>query len=66
MTDKDKDLRGVKSELRELQEEHSRLSEKLSDVRAQKTKFSRLAREKAEEMGKRERERVRERERERE
>ena len=52
MTDKDRDLRGVKGELREIQDEHSRLIEKLSETRAQKTKFSRLAREKAEEMGK--------------
>ena len=77
MAEKDKDLRGVKGELREIQDEHSRLIEKLSDTRAQKTKFSRLAREKAEEMGKGEgvrreggkkrgkRERERERERER-
>ena len=68
MAEKDKDLRGVKGELREIQDEHSRLIEKLSDTRAQKTKFSRLAREKAEEMGKGgggrgEREMVRERER---
>ena len=56
VTDKDRDLRGVKGELREIQDEHSRLIEKLSETRAQKTKFSRLAREKAEEMGKGERE----------
>lgn len=73
VTDKDRDLRGVKGELREIQDEHSRLIEKLSETRAQKTKFSRLAREKAEEMGKgeggkerveSERERRRDRERE--
>ena len=59
VAEKDKDLRGVKGELRELQDDNSRLTEKLTDIRAQKTKFSRLAREKAEEMGKRERERAR-------
>ena len=59
VAEKDKELRGVKSELREVQDETSRLSEKLSDVQAQKKKFSRLAREKAEEMGERERERGR-------
>ena len=53
MAEKDKDLRGAKSELREITEENVRLGEKLTDIRAQKTKFSRLAREKAEEMGKR-------------
>ena len=51
MAVKDKDLRGVKGELREVQDENSRLAEKLSDIQAQKKKFSRLAREKAEEMG---------------
>ena len=51
VAEKDKELRGFKSEFREIQEENNRLSEKLTDVRAQKTKFSRLAREKAEEMG---------------
>ena len=68
VAEKDKDLRGVKGELREIQEESSRLAEKLTDIRAQKTKFSRLAREKAEEMGERGRERRggRERGRERE
>ena len=53
MAEKEKDLRGAKGELRESLEENSRLGEKLSDVQAQKKKFSRLAREKAEEMGKR-------------
>lgn len=52
VAEKDKDLRGIKVELREVQEESSRLGEKLSDMQTQKKKFSRLAREKAEEMGK--------------
>ena len=62
VAEKDKELRGFKGEFREIQEENNRLSEKLTDVRAQKTKFSRLAREKAEEMGEGEREREEERE----
>ena len=68
VTDKDRDLRGVKGELREIQDEHSRLMEKLLETKAEKKKFSRLAREKAEEMGKGEggKKGVRERERDRE
>ncbi|XP_064397756.1 serine/threonine-protein kinase MRCK alpha-like isoform X2 [Halichondria panicea] len=47
---KDKGLRGVSEQLEETKEENTRLTEKLSDVRAQKVKFSRLAREKGEEI----------------
>ncbi len=50
-TDKEKSLRGVKGQLQESQDEVSRLTDKLSDMRSQKVKFSRLAREKGEEIG---------------
>lgn len=51
VADKDKDLRGVKGQLQEAQDELSKLTSKLSDMRSQKVKFSRLAREKGEEIG---------------
>ena len=52
VTDRDKELRGVKGELQEVQDEVMKLTTKLADVKSQKVKFSRLAREKGEEIGK--------------
>ena len=51
MAYKDKDLRKAKEELVEAQEDVSHLTEKLTEVRQQKVKFARLAREKGEEIG---------------
>ena len=51
ISEKDKDLRGIKGQVQELQDEVTRVTDKLADVRSQKLKFSRLAREKAEEIG---------------
>lgn len=52
VSEKDKDLRGVKGQLQEVQDDVMKITTKLSDVRSQKIKFSRLAREKGEEIGK--------------
>lgn len=52
VSEKDKDTRGVKGQLQEVQDEVMKLTTKLSDMRSQKIKFSRLAREKGEEIGK--------------
>ena len=52
ISDKDKALRGAKSQTQEAQEEVSKLTDKLAEVKSQKVKFSRLAREKGEEIGK--------------
>lgn len=51
VSEKDKDTRGVKGQLQEVQDEVMKLTTKLSDMRSQKVKFSRLAREKGEEIG---------------
>lgn len=51
VTEKDKDMRGAKGQLQEAQDEVMKLTTKLSDMRSQKVKFSRLAREKGEEIG---------------
>ena len=51
VADKDQGLRGVKGQVQELQEEVDKLTSKLSEVRSQKVKFSKLAREKGEEIG---------------
>ena len=51
LSQRDKDLRAMKGTHRETQDEVSRLTDKLADVRSQKVKFSRLAREKGEEIG---------------
>lgn len=50
VSEKDKDLRGVKGQLQEVQDDVMKITTKLSDVRSQKIKFSRLAREKGEEI----------------
>ncbi len=49
--DKDKALRGVKSQMQEAQDDVVKLTDKLAEVKSQKAKFSRLAREKGEEIG---------------
>lgn len=51
VTEKDKEMRGLKSQAQELQDDIIKLTDKMSDVRSQKVKFSRLAREKGEEIG---------------
>jgi serine/threonine-protein kinase MRCK len=47
---KDKDVREAKAAYREAQDEITRITDKLNDTRAQKMKYSRLAREKEEEI----------------
>ena len=44
-------MRKVKDELQEAKDDVTHLTEKLTDIRSQKVKFSRLAREKGEELG---------------
>ena len=51
VSERDKDLRTVKGQLQEVQDEVMKLTTKCSDMRSQKVKFSRLAREKGEEIG---------------
>ena len=51
MSDKDKALRAAKSQTQEAQDELSKVTDKLAEVKSQKVKFSRLAREKGEEIG---------------
>ncbi|CAI8023588.1 hypothetical protein GBAR_LOCUS13762, partial [Geodia barretti] len=48
---KDKDVREAKAAYRESQDEITRITDKLNDTRAHKVKYSRLAREKEEEIG---------------
>ena len=45
-------MRALKSQAQELQDDLIKLTDNMSDVRSQKVKFSRLAREKGEEIGK--------------
>ena len=52
IADKDKALRGVKGQMQEAQDEVTKLTDRLAEVKSQKAKFSRLAREKGEEIGK--------------
>jgi len=52
VSDRDKDVRKAKEELLEVQDDVTHLTDKLADVRQQKVKFARLAREKGEEIGK--------------
>lgn len=51
ISDKDKALRGVKGQMQESQDEVIKLTDRLAEVKSQKNKFSRLAREKGEEIG---------------
>ena len=51
ISDKDKALRGAKSQMQEAQDEVVKITDKLAEVKSQKNKFSRLAREKGEEIG---------------
>ena len=51
ISDKDKALRGAKSQMQEAQDDVVKLTDKLAEVKSQKVKFSRLAREKGEEIG---------------
>ena len=52
VSDRDKEVRKTKEELMEIQDDVTHLTDKLADVRQQKVKFARLAREKGEEIGK--------------